>query len=163
MALGTSLGAAWGRGHPGSAVRGCRAGYRSYAGGGNARARNFLGGGPADQNNNKYFWVVLFLCLILTLIRRIKVNVIGRPREGAARWWIVFSRPRDHRAPFDACSRRARAASESDSRSRRREQRECGASTSEWSGYRLAMTRVASTLRDNRDKTEIKRGFPGVC
>ena len=23
--------------------------------GGNARARNFLGGGPADQNNNKYF------------------------------------------------------------------------------------------------------------
>ena len=34
---------------------------------GNARARNFLGGGPADQNNNKYFWVVLFLCLILTL------------------------------------------------------------------------------------------------
>ena len=67
MALGTSLGAAWGRGHPGSAVKGCRAGYRSYAGGGNARARNFLGGGPADQNNNKYFWVVLFLCLILTL------------------------------------------------------------------------------------------------
>ena len=68
MALGTSLEAAWGRGHPGSAVKGCQAGYRSYAGGGNARARNFLGGGPADQNNSKYFWVVLFLCLILTLI-----------------------------------------------------------------------------------------------
>ena len=80
--------------------------------------------------------------------------MIGRPREGAARWSPVFSRPRDHRAASDACSRRARSASESDSRSDRLEQRERGASSSEWSGYRLAMTRVASTLRDNRDNAK---------
>ena len=90
--------------------------------------------------------------------------MIGRPREGAARWSPVFSRPRDQRAASDASSRRARFASrpeESDSRSDRLEQRERGASSSEWSGYRLAMTRVASTLRDNRYKTEIRAGISG--
>ena len=47
------------------------------------------------------------------------------PREGAARWSPVFSRPRDQRAASDASSRRARFASrpeESDSRSDRLEQ-----------------------------------------
>ena len=44
-----------GGGQPGSAVKGRRAGYPSYAGGGDARARNFLGGGLADQNNNYLF------------------------------------------------------------------------------------------------------------
>ena len=36
--------------------------------------------------------------------------MIGKPREGAARWSPVFSRPRDHRAASDACSRRAAAS-----------------------------------------------------